>query len=562
MNSKQLHELTLEDIRRYFSVWRIESNAEDIVRDAVSCSLEKVHKAVQFLPSDDGGILQLGASPFFLSSVLSRFGRFQLTLAEYDREPKDRLGIELPVTLWDSYRDTALELTYRLIDVEQTQLPYPDESYDGIILYDLLHRFIMDPVFVFSEIYRVLKPGGWLLLCTPNAVFYGNLVKIWLARNIFSPYSTQGIIDRESRLFTIPEIADLMKDLEGFAVERLEGHDLRGNIESDWRMRVTKLVVRLVKRSDLNAEYIYCLVRKRGNFRSRWPFWLYKTYNPEQPQQNRPLDRLQIKLPETPPGPSRFERRICKLCDIKDWYGAKWLAYLDKMGETFGGTNYQRKAWEWAQGAYALDHLGLLNEEATALGVGVGTEQIIFFLANNIKKVIATDIYGEGSFAGLTAYEDMLTAPEKYAKIKYRKDHLEVRHMDGTKLDFPDYSFDFTFSFSSIEHFGGHSAAATAVKEMGRVTKPGGAVVITTEVILNGLDHEEFFRPSDLTKYLVEYSDLILLEDIDYLLSDETIAATVDFSHANRRYVNPQVICRLNGVYWTSVCLVLIKEAP
>jgi ubiquinone/menaquinone biosynthesis C-methylase UbiE len=244
---------------------------------------------------------------------------------------------------------------------------------------------------------------------------------------------------------------------------------------------------------------------------------------------------------------------------VPDWNGEDWLNYLDQMGEPFQAGIYHRKAWEWAQGLYALDQLGLLHEDATAMGVGTGTEQVIFYLANRITMVTATDIYGQGDFVGMTAHADMLTTPEKYAKIPFRRDHLTVTYMDGTDLEYPDEHFDFAFSFSSIEHFGSHEAAAQAVREMGRVIKTGGAVIITTELILNGPRYLDYFRPSDLFQHLVNDSGLSLLEDIDFSLSDQTLAHPVDYSHSGFNYVKPHVICQLGSIYWTSVCLVLLK---
>lgn len=44
-------------------------------------------------------------------------------------------------------------------------LPYPDRTFDLITAFDLLyHRWINDDEQVICEIYRVLKPGGWLLV--------------------------------------------------------------------------------------------------------------------------------------------------------------------------------------------------------------------------------------------------------------------------------------------------------------------------------------------------------------------------------------------------------------
>jgi len=231
------------------------------------------------------------------------------------------------------------------------------------------------------------------------------------------------------------------------------------------------------------------------------------------------------------------------------------------MGIGHGRKQIHRKAWEWAQGLYALQHLGLLRTDATAIGVGAGIEPILFYLANHIQTVYATDVYGVGAFSNETAYADMLTAPERYARIPFRREHLIVMTMDGRKLKFPDSYFDFAFSFSSIEHFGGHEAAAQAVQEMGRVVKPGGVVVITTELILNGVSHHAYFLPEELDEYLIQASGLRLLEDIDYTISSQTLARAVDCRRPSYHTVVPHVVLKLARAYWTSVCLVMEKPS-
>jgi SAM-dependent methyltransferase len=275
----------------------------------------------------------------------------------------------------------------------------------------------------------------------------------------------------------------------------------------------------------------------------------------------REIDQSSLQLPSGQISPSRFPRRICKLCDEADWQdeGEEWLSLFDVMGESYRREHRHRKAWEWAQGLYALKQLGLLREDATAIGVGAGIERIMFYLTNAIQMVYATDIYGEGDFADNTAFPEMLTDPERYAQIPFRRDHLTVMHMDGRKLEFGDNSFDFAFSFSSIEHFGGHQAAAQAIREMGRVIKPGGVVIITTEAVLNGASHPEFFLPEEIERYLVQGSGLKLIEDIDYRISSESLAHAVDFGAPDYHLVVPHIVCQINGVFWTSICLVLEK---
>jgi len=393
------------------------------------------------------------------------------------------------------------------------------------------------------------------VLTVPNAAYYENIVNLWLSRNIAHPYSNQEPCDRDNRQYTLPELRLLFQETNGLVIDSLGARAVREHQPSDWHSRI----VRLLKSDRLHEEELFCVVHKEGPFYDIRPEWLYRTHATSQSPLPQPLAESALRLPSGLVGPARLPRRVCKLCDETDWQGEEWLGLLDTMGPGHTRDRIHRKVWEWAQGLYALQHLGLLRDEATAIGVGAGIEPVIFYLTNHIQMVYATDIYGEGGFGEETAFGDMITHPERYAQIPFRKDHLTVMHMDGCNLEFPDDQFDIAFSFSSIEHFGGHEAAARAAKEMGRVVKPGGVAVITTEAILNGISHREFFLPEELDRYLVQASGLRLIEDIDYTLSSQTLQHPVDFGHPSCYSAIPHILCKSGHVYWTSVCLAMEK---
>ena len=51
------------------------------------------------------------------------------------------------------------------------RIPYPDESFD-VVFSDNVVEHLDDPLVVFSEVFRVLKPGGVFLFKTPNRTHY------------------------------------------------------------------------------------------------------------------------------------------------------------------------------------------------------------------------------------------------------------------------------------------------------------------------------------------------------------------------------------------------------
>ena len=237
-----------------------------------------------------------------------------------------------------------------------------------------------------------------------------------------------------------------------------------------------------------------------------------------------------------------------------------------------------------------LEEVGALRDNAEALAVGAGHETPLFWLANRIRRVVATDIYGAGDFADREASATMLTSPAAFAPYPYREDRLEVLDMDARRLEFPDESFDIAFSLSSIEHFGGPEDIRQAASEMARVVRSGGHLVIVTECFLGRhiLDSPltqfgiriatlgrrcgnatprrrstECFTPRDIQRLIVEPTRLPSSSRSTRTVSERTHENTI-------RWVNgepvpesgapyPHLVLQAHGAPWTSAFLAFRK---
>ena len=81
-----------------------------------------------------------------------------------------------------------------------------------------------------------------------------------------------------------------------------------------------------------------------------------------------------------------------------------------------------RKDWEWALGIIAMKRFYKLNDKCTAIGIGSGREEILFYLANNLKHVYATDIYDGKEWDNLAHHQIFL-------KIQKNMHHFHTRKM-------------------------------------------------------------------------------------------------------------------------------------
>ncbi len=293
---------------------------------------------------------------------------------------------------------------------------------------------------------------------------------------------------------------------------------------------------------------------------------------------------------------SSLSRQFVKLCDVRDFEDPDLLAAARSViPERDPRESIERKLWEFAMLILFMEDLGLLSDETEALSVGAGNERILFWLANRIGRVVATDVYGEGKFAGCEAVASMLEDPAAHAPYPYRVDRLEVHWMNARQLTFADESFDLVFTLSSIEHFGSGGEIAAAAREMGRVLKPGGHAVVVTDcfVRLHPLDATpigflgkiltagrsgknarplrrgavtEVFTVPELTSRIVRPSGLTLMQALQTEISPETWdnityqSATGALStDSGNPY--PHVLIQVGRSIFTSVCLILAKPA-
>lgn len=294
---------------------------------------------------------------------------------------------------------------------------------------------------------------------------------------------------------------------------------------------------------------------------------------------------------------SQLSRQYCKLCDLPDFDDPALRGKLrDIVAPGYAPQEeLRRKFWEYAMLGLYLEEVGAVREDAEVLAVAAGHEEPLFWLANRVRRVVATDIYGEGGFAvdGREADASMLTAPEAWAPYDYRRDHLEVRSMNALELQFPDDSFDVVFSLSSIEHFGPPAAVRRAAAEMARVLRPGGHLVIVTDVFVSKhpLDEKvvgwalrkvtggrraptatleqrvmEVFRASELHRDVVAPTGLPLVQPLDMTIAPSSYDNLQHWRGAGELRPRqgtpyPHVLLKAQGAPWTSAFLALHRAA-
>jgi SAM-dependent methyltransferase len=252
------------------------------------------------------------------------------------------------------------------------------------------------------------------------------------------------------------------------------------------------------------------------------------------------------------------DSQLCELANPAKWDNDEWLGILRSLGLSDEKLLMHRKPYEFAQFIYGARRLGGLRDDAVVLSVGAGHELILYWLANHVRRIVATDMY-EGVWQDVQGREGdpaVLHRPERFAPFAYRREALSFLKMDGRQLAFRDGAFDIAYSLSSIEHFGGLAGAEATVREMGRVLKPGGILALATEYELSGPPHDETFQPSEIAA-LVRQPGLELVEPIDDQVYRRYPITPVDLYRDP--YQTPHMVVRFNDTVFTTVMVFLRK---
>ncbi len=169
-------------------------------------------------------VLELAANPYGMTALLRHLLFDRVTLASFGDKSAPPKRIELSVHGqpygFDEYGFNA----------ESDDWPFPDGAFDLVISCEMLEHMAMDPMAIFAGANRILRPGGMLLISTPNASSLQNIVKLirmdtpGLAPHFRRPACFENIYLRHSREYTPQGLAELFA-AGGFQVDAMATDD-------------------------------------------------------------------------------------------------------------------------------------------------------------------------------------------------------------------------------------------------------------------------------------------------------------------------------------------------
>jgi glycosyltransferase involved in cell wall biosynthesis/SAM-dependent methyltransferase len=260
-----------EEIKPYLHTW----SHNEGERGYLKTHETRLLKTLEITPGGglDKSVLEMGAYLQITPALKTKLGYGDVRGCYFGELGKTERRIVI------STEGEPFECDIDLFNAEKDRFPYEDARFDTVLCGELIEHLFEDPMHLMAEINRILKPGGHLVLTTPNiaslrgisAILQGFHPGIFHA--YIKPEPSGEAAPRHNREYTPREIHQLLEN-SGFEVTLLETGDFREEPHPEYGW-VLHLLDRYGLEKTLRGEGIYAVGRKTGAVRERYPGWLY-----------------------------------------------------------------------------------------------------------------------------------------------------------------------------------------------------------------------------------------------------------------------------------------------
>ena len=217
--------------------------------------------------SPSAAVLDVGFNPI-LTHMYMGGGITDVALAGFNLLPQ---GIRPEQRHW---KIRGQEIPTHYFNLERNIAPYENESFDSILCFEVIEHMSLDPMWAMSEMNRVARPGGKLLLSMPNIASLRAMTLIAEGRSpyVSSKFQRRLNADRHNREYTANEVA-LLVEAAGFDVEEISTADFYS--ASTKSETAERLLAAMGGEFEHSGDTVIVEGKKVSSVRDRYPSWLY-----------------------------------------------------------------------------------------------------------------------------------------------------------------------------------------------------------------------------------------------------------------------------------------------
>lgn len=211
--------------------------------------------------------IELGATPIFQIVLKHHFNYKRIMGTIWSQNIEEKIYIK-------KYKLINKESTSEIvsIDLERELFPLESECVDFILCSEVIEHLDIDPMFMLSEINRIMKKGGKILITSPNSCSARNFHKIALGYrpHFFMQYIKDRSPNRHNIEYDVHTLRILLESA-GFQIDSYFTKDVFEPSSSDGIDLLKKMNLTLDDRGDC----IFMIASKVSGIQNRWPGGIY-----------------------------------------------------------------------------------------------------------------------------------------------------------------------------------------------------------------------------------------------------------------------------------------------
>jgi SAM-dependent methyltransferase len=179
-------------------------------------------KPVMSLGAEERTVLEVGCANGYIACLFSTLGFRASAIDSYDEPVRDAMFARRNIAYTKGNLNDAPPLA-----------SFPDNSMDVVVLGEVFEHILNHPAGLLQAVYRILRPGGMLILTTPNPSTLANSIRLlgdgyvlWGTPSFLREVKLKGntVIDRGDihyREYPAWIVCDLMREL-GYRIESVQ----------------------------------------------------------------------------------------------------------------------------------------------------------------------------------------------------------------------------------------------------------------------------------------------------------------------------------------------------
>lgn len=270
---------TREKILDTLTAVSVDNSARGELYGYAFADCERFLHTLALIPTEASGkLIEIGANPYFTTLLVRRFRpRLAMSLVNYFGAGVTFGQQKLVFPGFDGVEET-IDLPFQNINIEESTLPFADGEFDYMLFCEVLEHLTADPVRALLELKRVIKPGGSLILTTPNAARLESVLALLEGRNVYDQYSGYGPYGRHNREYTRHELHTLLTHC-GFDAEVFYTANVHGEAGTALDAeRIASLLMSIRNREHDLGQYMFTRWRNARPANPQLPAWLYRSY--------------------------------------------------------------------------------------------------------------------------------------------------------------------------------------------------------------------------------------------------------------------------------------------